>query len=97
MEARHQTRAVCRATQAMARERGDEAAQDAAREEEVVPEGVWGRGRGATPRATRGRGCRRANNAALNLAPVGQPQDQQDLVALVVALQQRLEAQEGEM
>ena len=93
MEARHRTRVVRRAGQVMARGRGDEATQDVAREGEVVQ----GRGRGAAPRATRGRGRGRANVATPNLALFGQPQDQQDLVNLVVALQQRLVAQEGKM
>ena len=86
MKARHQTRAVHRTAQTMARGREDDAAQDAVGEGEVVLERVRGRGRGVAPRATRGRGRRRANVAAPNPAPVGQPQDQQDLVALVVAL-----------
>ena len=103
MERRHQTRAAVRATEFVAEEQGNVEAQEAGRQYEgppVVNRGR-GRGRGAVPRAARGRGRERANAANPPPAPVEQPQVQPqahvqlDLANLVVALQQRLEAQEG--
>ena len=84
MEARHQIRVVRRASQVITKRRRDEAAQDSTREWEVVQGRVTGRWREATPRVARGRGRESANVAAPNLAPVGQPQGQLDLVAPVV-------------
>ena len=72
MEARNQTKAVCHAAQAMPKERGDKAAQDAARDGKLVKEEVWGRGRRGAPRGTRGRDRGRANVAAPNPASIGQ-------------------------
>ena len=63
-------------------------------QEEAAQVASRGRERGAAPGAVQGRGCGRANVAALASAPVRQPQVQLDLANLVVALQQRLEAQE---
>ena len=103
MERRHQTRAAVRATEFVAEEQDNVEAQEAGRQYEgppVVNRGR-GRGRGAVPRAARGRGRGRANAANPPPAPVEQPQVQPqahvqlDLANLVVALQQRLEAQEG--
>ena len=52
-----------------------------------------GRGRGATRGMARGRGRGRANTPA----PAEQPPVQEDMAALMTAMQQRLAAQEAEM
>ena len=82
MEARHQTRAVHCTSQAMARRRRDEAAQDVAREGEVFPDGVHGRGMGAAPKG-RGCGCGTGNDAE---GPAIQP-PAQDVAELLNAMQ----------
>ena len=94
MEPIHQTRAVRRAAQNPAGEQENQAAQPVVGQGVAAPVAGRGRGRGAAPRGGRGRGRGRANAAAPIPEPVGQPQAQPDLANLVVALQQRLEAQE---
>ena len=94
MEPIHQTRAVRRAAQNPTGEQENQAAQPVVGQGVAAPVAGRGRGRGAAPRGGRGRGRGRANAATRVPEPVRQPQAQLDLASLVVALQQRLEAQE---
>ena len=102
MERVHQTRAVGRAAQVVVENRNNVTAQEAGGRNEnplIVTQGR-GRGRRTAPRSALGRGRGRVNVPIPPPAPVvqppiqPQPQTQPDLMNLLQALSQRLEAQE---